>query len=179
MLLGLAVYAIELDAYGVSRLSSYPLQGALFQIDKCALEFAAEHPADGFAKTLEQLGAGGSNCTSKKFVRGKYAGFTLQYSQRTNVSATNGFVVFARAPRLGGWLSGSRKVLIITPTREGRSLRGIGMLQARIRPMSESGCGTKVSPPRMFSGMCERVSDIYTGTGQGNHRWRSMFRMRA
>jgi hypothetical protein len=107
MLLGLAVYAIEFDAYGVSRLSPYPLQAALFRIDKCALEFASEHPENGAAKALEQLGPEGSNCASQKLVRGKYAGFTIQYSRRANGDGTNGYVVLARVPRFGAWLSES------------------------------------------------------------------------
>jgi len=107
MLLGLALYAIEFDAYAVSRLSPMPLQAALFRIDKCALEFASEHPADDFAKALEQLGPGGSNCISQNLAGGKYAGFTLQYSRRALGNATNDYVVFARVPRFGGWLSES------------------------------------------------------------------------
>ena len=107
MLLGLAFYGVEFDAYAVSRLSPIPLQAALFQIDKCALRFAAEHPADGFATALKQLGPRGSNCTSEELVGGKYAGFTFEYSRHANKNMTNGFVVFARAPRFGGWLSES------------------------------------------------------------------------
>jgi hypothetical protein len=107
MLLGLAFYAVEFDAYAVSHLSPIPLQRALFRIDRCALDFASEHPADGFANGLEQLGPMGSNCTSQELARGKYAGFTLQYSRRANGGATSGYVVFARVPRLGGWLSES------------------------------------------------------------------------
>jgi hypothetical protein len=84
-----------------------PLQTALFEIDKCALQFAAEHPAGGFAKELPQLGPGGSNCTSQKVAGGSYAGFSLEYSRRTNEDGTDGYVVFARVPRFGGWLSES------------------------------------------------------------------------
>jgi hypothetical protein len=107
MIVGSIFYFLAFDARAVERLDYEPIERGLFRIDKCALDFASAHPLDGFPKTLVQLGPEGSKCIGHELAIGHHAEFTVGYSPRPNKDATVGdYLVSARPPRLGGWLSG-------------------------------------------------------------------------